>query len=84
MSKIKAILMLFQKGSVVVDPAKWKARQITVTLLASVVWAGLRIGGIDDQVGSETVDAIAGGVIAGVNLVLTLTTSDKVGLPSKR
>ena len=33
--------------------------------------------------GTALVGAIAGGVIAVVNVVLTLTTSDKVGIPDK-
>jgi len=82
--KLKAVFALFQLGSVVADPAKWKARQISATVISSLIWAGLKLGGLDDQIGSETVDAVAIGVIALVNGVLTITTSATVGVPVKR
>lgn len=84
MNKLKAILTLFQKGSMVIDPALWKSRQITVTILSSVIWAGLKLGGLDEQIGSETVDAVAIGILALVNAVFTITTTEKIGLPTKR
>ena len=83
MGKIKAIFQLLQVGSVVADPAKWKKRQITITMLSMLIWAILKLTGYDDAVGGETVDAVAGGILAAVNFVLTITTTEKIGLQRK-
>jgi len=83
MSKLGAILTLLQKGSMVADPALWKGRQITATVLTSLLWAGLKLAGLDEQVGSETVDAIALGIIGVSNVILTITTTTKIGLQPK-
>jgi len=84
MSKLKSVLIVLQKGSMVADPALWKNRQITATILTSVLWAILNLAGLDETIGSETVDAVAVGVLALVNWVLTLATTDKIGLQPKR
>jgi hypothetical protein len=81
--KLKSLWTLFQKGQVVADPAKWKARQITSSMVVALLWAAVHTAeafGLDLQVGSETVDAVAVGLLALVNWVLTLATSDKVGV----
>jgi hypothetical protein len=86
LSKLLAIWDLFKLGSRVDDPALWKNRQITVTLLVPVILAAfhaLSMFGVPIQIDPETANGIAAGIIAVVNVVLTITTTDKVGLPTK-
>jgi len=55
-------------------------------MVVALLWAAVHAAEafeLDLQVGSETVDAVAVGVLALVNWVLTLTTSDKVGMSPK-
>lgn len=81
--KLKAGLDLMKKGKAVADPAKWKARQITSSMLVGAIWAGIHAAatfGIEVPVDAETVDALAVAILAVVNVVLTVTTSDKVGV----
>ncbi len=85
--KLQALWDLMKKGRVVADPAKWKQRQITASMLVSLIWALVNFGeaiGINVQIDTKTVDAIAVCLLALVNWVLTLVTSDKVGLQDKR
>ena len=87
MDKIKSILNLFRKGSAVLEPAKWKERQITATVLAGVILALVHVAaafGFVLPVDMEIANSIAAGIIAVVNVILTITTTDKVGLPSKQ
>jgi len=86
-SKIKAFWSLFKAGQRVADAAKWKSRQIETTAIAAVLWGLVSVAesmGYQLPVGGETIDAIAVGIIATVNVVLTVTTTNKVGLPDKR
>jgi len=86
MDKIKALWNLFKQGQCVVDPAMWKNRQITVTVLAGVILAIINLVsafGYAIPIDLETANAIAGGILAVVNTVLTMTTSEKVGIPVK-
>lgn len=81
--KAKVAFTLLQKGKAVADPAKWKSRQITATMLTGVIWAVLQAAeafGYAIPVDEATVDSIAVGVLALVNWVLTLSTSEKVGM----
>jgi hypothetical protein len=81
--KAKVAFTLLQKGKAVADPAKWKSRQITATMLTGVIWAVIQAAeafGYAIPVDEATVDSIAVGVLALVNWVLTLSTSEKVGM----
>lgn len=83
--RAKAAYTLLQKGKAVADPAKWKSHQITATALTGVIWAALQVAevfGYAIPVDEQTVDSIAVGILALVNWVLTLSTSEKVGLQS--
>lgn len=86
MDKLKALFGLFRKGSAVLNPAKWKERQITATVLAGVILALVHVAaafGFVLPVDMEIANSIAAGIIAVVNVVLTITTTDKVGLPAE-
>lgn len=81
--RAKAAYTLLQKGKVVSDPAKWKSRQITATALTGAIWAAIQAAeafGYAIPVDETTVDSVAVGVLAVVNWVLTLSTSEKVGM----
>ena len=83
--RAKAAYTLLQIGKAVADPAKWKSHQITATALTGVIWAALQVAevfGYAIPVDEQTVDSIAVGILALVNWVLTLSTSEKVGLQS--
>lgn len=82
MNKLTALFGLFRKGAVVTDAAAWKNRQITATVLAGVIVAvvnALAAFGYSLPIDVETANAIAAGIIAVVNTVLTVTTTEKVG-----
>ena len=83
--RAKAAYTLLQKGKAVANPAKWKSHQITATALTGVIWAALQVAevfGYAIPVDEQTVDSIAVGILALVNWLLTLSTSEKVGLQS--
>lgn len=85
--KIKALWELMQKGKSVADPALWKSRQITVTMLGGLIIAAVQLAkvfGYELPVDENTASAIAGGVLAVTNVFLTLSTSDKVGVGAKQ
>jgi hypothetical protein len=81
--KIQSAFRLLKAGEVVADPAKWKARQVTTSMLVTAIWAAVTAAnsfGVEVPVDAETVDGLAVGLLAVVNLVLTVTTTDKIGL----
>ena len=80
--KIKGLWNLMQAGKAVADPALWKNRQITVTALVAVLMAVVQLSkgsAYELPIDEDTATAIAGGLLAVVNVVLTLSTSEKVG-----
>lgn len=86
MGKISALWALFRQGQSVADPKLWKERQITATALGGVLLAVVNVShafGFEIPLDMEAANAIGAGAIALVNCVLTLATSDKVGLPPK-
>jgi hypothetical protein len=79
---LKAAWNVLQAGGVVADPAKWKKRQISANQLAGVFGASalfMRSIGYDLHLDDATTVAVAGGVLALVNWLLTVITTDKVG-----
>lgn len=86
MSKLAALFALFRKGSEVADVEKWKSRQITantlVALLAAVV-AVARAFGVAVDIADADLAAIAGGVFAAGNVIVTIVTSKRAGLPAQ-
>lgn len=85
MEKLWALLELFKKGKAVADPAKWKARQITGTMIGVLIITAVqvaRVFGYDlpysiDEGVAETI----GGVVVGItNIIFTFITSKRVGV----
>lgn len=82
-AKMKALMTLLKKGRSVADPAKWKSRQITATALTGAIWATIQAAeafGYAIPIDEATVDSVAVGTLALVNWVLTLSTSEKIGV----
>lgn len=82
LDKLKGLWNLMQAGKAVADPALWKTRQITVTMIVAVLMALVQLAkgfGYELPIDENTATAIAGGLLAIVNVVLTLSTSEKVG-----
>lgn len=83
MNKLQAIWGLFRQGQCITNPTLWKNRQITATVLAGVILAVVNLisaFGYAIPIDVETSNAIAAGIIAVVNTVLTIITTDKVGV----
>jgi hypothetical protein len=81
--KAKTTLELFKVGKRVSDPAKWKARQIETSALVAALWAGVNSAaafGVEIPVNAEIIDGVAVAILAVVNVVLTLTTTNKIGV----
>lgn len=86
MKKLLALLDLFRKGSAVADPALWKRRQITATLLLPFFGALLvtaRAFGYEIPLTDDALAQIVTGLVVLINCVLTLTSSKTIGLPAK-
>lgn len=84
--KLKAAWALMQAGKMVADPAAWKKRQVTTSILVAALWALINMGkafGVEIPVDAETVDAAAVAILGVTNCVLTIVTTDKIGLSTK-
>lgn len=85
MDRLSALLVLFCKGAAVADPALWKTRQITATVMTGLivaVVAALNAFGVQVPIGDGDIEPLAVAILVVVNTVLTLTTSKHVGLPA--
>jgi hypothetical protein len=81
---MRELLKVLSLGNQVEDPAKWKRRQLLLTLLTASLTALFNIleyYGIEVpfEVSSEVINNISLGILAVGNGVLTLATSTKVG-----
>ena len=84
--KVKALWAVMQTGRAVSDPAKWKSRQITSSMLVAILWAGINAlssFGIEVPIDAEAIDYLAVSLLAGVNFLLTIATTEKIGLQPK-
>lgn len=82
MNKLMVLFDLFRKGVSVSDPTLWKTRQIKSTVLAAFILAVINVAavfGYSIPIDTETANLIAAGIIALVNTVLTITTTNKIG-----
>ena len=83
MNKLIVLFDLFRKGVSVSDPVLWKTRQIKSTVLAAFILAVINVVavfGYSIPIDTETANLIAAGIIALVNTILTITTTNKIGI----
>jgi uncharacterized membrane protein len=76
----------FRKGQIVANPEAWKKGQITVAILTPLILGSCSIlsyFGIDLQVDETLANQIALAIISVVTVVLTITTTKKIGLSAK-
>jgi len=82
--KFKAGMALMKAGKRVNDPAKWKARQIEASAIVAFLWAAVNSAaafGIEVPVNAEIIDGVAVAILSVVNVLLTVATTNKIGLP---
>ena len=84
--KLKLFYDLFRKGQELANAEAWKNRQVVANILGGFILAIvalMKAFGYDLPIDSDTAMSIAFGIAAIVNVILTITTSKKVGLPAK-
>lgn len=84
--KFTSIIDVMRKGSAVAEPELWKNRQITGTAFAAALVAGLHLArsfGYESPVSDEDITQAAIAVVTLWNVVLTIATSNRVGLDPK-
>ncbi len=85
MEKIKAIWALFHQGHELANAEKWKAHQITGTMVGVMLltlFNLLKAFGYDIPVDAETANQVGSAIVAIYNVVLTMLTSERAGLPA--
>lgn len=83
--KMRAFWSLFQKGKEVTNAEMWKNGQVTGNMVGGFIIAAVSVAkglGYDLPINEAAAYAIGGGVVAIANIVLTVITSKKVGLPT--
>jgi len=90
-NKISSLISVLYKGNKVADPEVWKNRTVAVNGVTALIVSVLALAssfGFDFGISNEQAEIIASAIVivvfAGINIMSTLATSDKVGLPSKR
>jgi len=86
MGKLYALFNLFRRGACVSDPALWKNGGITAAMLVPVILAVAKVAdafGTTLPVTEQEAAYIATGGLTLLHIVLSVVTSDKVGLPPK-
>jgi uncharacterized membrane protein len=84
MEKLILFFQLFRQGSEVADPAKWKSRQITATMLVGVFVILQKIAksfGYEIPLNEGDMATVGGAIVVIVNVVLTMVTSKRAGFP---
>lgn len=85
-NKLKLFFNLFHQGEEVADAAKWKNHQITVNTLAALLATVVALSkafGYEIPISDDQLAGIGGGLFALTNVLLTIITSTKVGLPAR-
>ena len=86
-NKLTSALAVFRVGSEIANAEKWKAGQISGTLVAGFILALVNLAGAFGHplpLDAATANAIGAGVIAVANVVLSSVTSARAGLlPAK-
>lgn len=83
MKMISSLWRVLQLGHSVANPAAWKKGQITGNAVVALLYAGANLAtsfGFPIPASGEQIDAVGLGLFALVNIVLTVSTSNTVGL----
>ena len=86
LSKIKAAWRVFKTGEVVADPGAWKKGQVGANAVAALLialFSAAESFGYEVPITGEGIDALAAGLFVVINVVFTVVSSDKIGLPDK-
>lgn len=90
MNRLLAIFQVLKKGYSVANPAAWKKGQITGSVLAGLIGSviGLaKVYGYELPLTDDQIIAIGSAIVAIVGLfvtpVVTVASTDKIGLPSE-
>lgn len=87
LSTISSLWRVFKAGESVANPSAWKQGQVTanmVTALFAALAATAKGLGYDLHVDDGTLAAVGAGLFALVNWLLTVATTDKVGILGQR
>ena len=88
MEKLLAFFTLFQKGEVIANPAMWKKRQVTATIISGFLVALANLLTVFNllpvPVDVDAINTIAAGSIALFNIVMTYITTDKIGVDGNK
>lgn len=82
--KIKAGLTVMRVGQEVANPAAWKLGQVTGNAVGALILALvalLKAFGYELPIDENTALLIGGGIVAVFNVMFTVATTKKVGLP---
>ena len=85
MEKLADFFKLFQKGGEVANVDAWKSGQITITTLSVFLLAAIKLlsdFGVSIPMDATQASAVGGGILAVVNIGLSIVTSKYQGLPS--
>jgi uncharacterized membrane protein len=85
-NKWLAWFTVLQRGHNLLDPTKWKKRQVTVSALVGLMYAAVRLAesyGFTIPTDDKTLDAIAVAVLAIANVLLTVGADPELGLPKR-
>lgn len=83
--KMKSLWVVFQQGKAVADPSAWRGHQVTANMIAGLLFAIvtlLKSFGYDFGIDMQTCADISIGLLAAINLGITIAASKDHGLPS--
>lgn len=86
MNKIAAWFRVLQVGQAVASPARWKAGQIGVNALAGFLLSVVALAsayGYPIPATPGQAEAVAAGLLAVFNILFTVATTEKIGLPAR-
>lgn len=87
MEKLAAFWDLFRKGNEVANVEKWKSGQISANAIAIVLTSVVAVAkafGYTPPISDGDIVAIAGGLLALTNVIITVVSSSRAGLlPAK-
>lgn len=86
MRKLLGFWRVLRLGESVANPARWKKGQVTVNAIAAFLFAFGELSkafGYELPASPEQIGGLSVGILALGNILLTVTTSEKIGLPAE-